>query len=505
MKNLIRQAAEWLDRPEIVLTDTPTAKGGAFYRQSVQRHGEALVAMTHDAHARTLLAVAKRADALPPGLSGVRLAGTGTAAALVCPLDAENAAALRELFPWTAPVSLRGRRTTIGCGDRLGLASSGHLAALRGFAATPVLAQQSMRELSLTGRTYRQVVDDATHHAFQSGYQDGYGADGDHLKTLADIDTALDAGMPMITLDLSDVMDPGVATRSDSEVNAAYDALPADMRDLLRSTYADREFQIGYLALRLDAMTVRRCALTYRRALDFAAEVDAHLRRRRGDRYDLEISVDETIVPTLPAHHFFIARELERRGVAVASLAPRFIGEFQKAIDYRGDLDEFARQFADHAEIARAAGYRLSVHSGSDKFSAFPAIGRLSDHRLHLKTAGTSWLEAVRVIARHEPALFRDMLRRSLASFTQSNLLYHVGADPARIPDAATMADDALPTLLDHDDARQVLHIAYGKLLAAPGIRQPFFQAMHRHRQAYHDGIKTHFEHHLVALGVPCR
>lgn len=97
-------------------------------------------------------------------------------------LTAKNAKSLRSFLPWTGPQALGTRGISLGLGDRLGLASPGHLKAIGGTAVRPVLAQQSMRELELTDRTYGDVLDAATWAVFQAGYQSGYGADGDHLK-----------------------------------------------------------------------------------------------------------------------------------------------------------------------------------------------------------------------------------------------------------------------------------------------------------------------------------
>ena len=359
-------------------------------------------------------------------------------------LSAANARVLHEVFPFTAPISLRQRPTTVGCGDRLGRATPGHIRALKGYAASPVLAQQSVRELTLTHRDFPGVVADASFLVFQEGFEDGYGADGDHLKNIRDIDTALDAGMPMITLDLTEVMATAPAAWTADKVDAAFDALDASLKERVRREYEGKQFELPGCRVGFAAVDARRCALMYGRALDFAAEVDRHLRQRRGAAYDLEVSIDETTTPTLPSHHLFIAAELQRRGVAVTSMAPRFVGEFQKGIDYIGDLGEFEAQFSVHCAIARARGnYKISVHSGSDKFSAYPAIGRHTGMRLHLKTAGTSWLQAVRVIARANPPLFRRMLARAIAWFPEAAKLYHVKADPASIPSVDALPDAA--------------------------------------------------------------
>ncbi|MCK4981352.1 MAG: hypothetical protein KAS17_00440, partial [Victivallaceae bacterium] len=169
----------------------------SFYKNSINKKDNAIIAMFRDHKTRFLMVFSNREDGVIAEFSGEQIGDCDTITRK-CPLDEHNAKVLRKLFTWTAPVSLRDRKTTIGCGDRLGLATAGHIAAAKQFEVTPVLAQQSIRELELTGRTYRQVVDDATFMVFQTGYKEGYGADGDHLKTIEDIDVALAADMLMI-------------------------------------------------------------------------------------------------------------------------------------------------------------------------------------------------------------------------------------------------------------------------------------------------------------------
>ncbi len=421
-------------------------------------------------------------------------------------LSTENARTLHSLFPFTAPVSLRERTTTIGCGDRLGLATPGHVRAIAGYDASPVLAQQSIRELTLTGRDYPGVVADASFMVFQEGYERGYGADGDHLKTIKDIDTALAAGMPMITLDLTEVMTPEPASWSAARIEEEFARLAADTKKHVLETYADRTIDLAGHAVAIPKLEAMRCALMYGRALDFSREVDQHLKKNRGNQYDLEISIDETTAPTLPAHHLFIASELLRRGVAVSSLAPRFIGEFQKGIDYIGDLAEFERQFAVHCAIAKARGnYKVSIHSGSDKFATYPAIGKHTGMRVHLKTAGTSWLEAVRVISWTNPVLFRRMLKTAFDCFPDATKLYHVTTNLKAIPAAETVPDADLERYVNAPDSRQLLHITYGGLLKDPGIRPDFFATLAANEERHYAALEKHIGRHVQLLGVPAK
>ena len=124
----------------------------------------------------------------------------------LCDTTAANAAALREALPFLAPQPL-GLRKSAGCGDRLGLATPGHIRAVRRSAMAPILAQQSMRENARTGRTPQQVMDDAMWGVFQEGWRAGFGADADHLKTSADFDVCAAAGYTFYTVDPGEYVD----------------------------------------------------------------------------------------------------------------------------------------------------------------------------------------------------------------------------------------------------------------------------------------------------------
>ena len=421
-------------------------------------------------------------------------------------LSYENYLAAAEYLPFMKPSSLRDKTTTIGCGDRLGAANPGHIRAARDFDISPVLAQQSIRELNLTGRTYPQVVRDAAYSVLQEGYDSPYGADGDHLKTLADIDIALAAGMPMITLDLTEVMNPAPAQWSDEAVRSAFSGLPQTVQDRVLRDYAGKTFRLGDISLTITESEARRCALMYWKALDFTAEVDARLRSKRGDAYDLEVSIDETTAPTVPSHHLFIASELKRRNVTLNSLAPRFVGEFQKGIDYIGNLAEFERQFIVHCEIAKAFGdYKVSIHSGSDKFSAYPVIGRHTGLRVHVKTAGTRWLEALRAVSLGDPALFRDLLAKAYHYYPEALKLYHITPDLSKVPEAPAIKNEDLPDYLDLPESRQLLHVTYGGLLGDADVGKRFFSFLGNNEELHYHCVTSHLRRHIQLLGVPER
>ncbi|MBN1564234.1 MAG: hypothetical protein JXA10_10370, partial [Anaerolineae bacterium] len=169
-------------------------------------------------------------------------------------------------------------------------------------------------------------------------------------------------------------------------------------------------------------------------------------------------------------------------------------GKFEKGVDYIGDLDVFEQDFAVHAEIARQLGpYKMSIHSGSDKFSIYPIIARHTGQYVHLKTAGTSWLEALRVLAIHDVPLFREMLAYAMACYPTDRATYHVSAELAKVP--RDLADGDLPSLLDQFDARQVLHVTFGSLLDEFDGR--FFASLRANEDTYHDVLKLHFDKHI--------
>jgi hypothetical protein len=146
-------------------------------------------------------------------------------------------------------------------------------------------------------------------------------------------------------------------------------------------------------------------------------------------------------------------------------------------VDYIGDLAAFERDFAGHAAIARSLGpYKLSLHSGSDKFSIDEIAARLAAGPdgaplVHLKTAGTSYLEALRTLAVATPALFREILGLARERYETDRATYHVSARLDRVTAAEDLTDHELASLIDQFDARQVLHVTFGAVLAAFGGR----------------------------------
>ena len=423
----------------------------------------------------------------------------------ICPLTADNARALRVVVPNLNPVPL-GLDTSAGCGDRMGLATPGHIRAFNAVkkqsGTQPVAAifmQQSIREMTRTNRTPTDVMRDATWGAFEGGWRDRLGADADHLKTPADIDACAAEGFSFYTID------PGAHVDSEADT-AALDAIMRKVAALrwaeLESTsaemierYADRAFDLENQRIALSEETVWRAAAKYGNAIAHVTLMYRHL-VSKGIPFELEVSVDETETPTSHAEHIFIVSELKRLGVKWVSLAPRYVGRFEKGVDYIGDLKALEADLAGHAAIARAFGpYKLSLHSGSDKFSVYPLIVAAARGLVHLKTAGTSYLEGLRAIARVNAPLFRDLLALAIERYPIDCASYHVSADVAKVARPETLRDAELPGILDQFDTREALHVTFGSALAQYGddIRGTLIA----HEAEHYAALEAHFVKHL--------
>jgi hypothetical protein len=474
--------------------DFPNLTGWTVYAQSVvDADGTTFFLAKNDSDNSKRLGVLGR----DTGFEGTR---DEESEALLCPLSPTNASALRARLDWLRPVPL-GLQTSTGCGDRLGLATPGHIRSVRKAGGiAPILAQQSIRENARTGRTPQQVVDDALWGVVQEGWREPWGADADHLKTLDDIDICAAAGYTFYTIDPGDHVDNEAHTASFDVLQGKIHSLPWDELEdtpgALHERYLDRRFEVEAFGLEFDQTTLARAAAKYGRAIAHTVCMYRHLSHQT-QNFELEMSVDETETPTSAEEHFFIASELRRLGVNWVSLAPRYVGRFEKGVDYIGDLELFEADLEKHAAIARVLGpYKLSIHSGSDKFSIYPIIAQLTNDLVHLKTAGTSYLEAVRAVAQVEPALFREILTLAIERYPEDRATYHVSAELSQVPTHNSLTDSELPHLLDRFDAREVLHVTFGSALARYG--EQLLSVLAAHEEAHYAALEKHFDKHLA-------
>ncbi len=207
--------------------------------------------------------------------------------------------------------------------------------------------------------------------------------------------------------------------------------------------------------------------------------------------------MDETDSPQTPLEMLFILAMIAEEGIPAQTIAPKFTGRFNKGVDYVGDVAQFAREFNEDICIIRhavaafglPANLKLSVHSGSDKFSIYGPIAkalRRHDAGLHLKTAGTTWLEELIGLALSGPdglAIAKECYAGALARFDEMTGPYAtvIDIDPSALPTAEAVnawTGEQFAAAMKHDQScpdynpsfRQLIHVAY-KIAAQMGDR----------------------------------
>lgn len=291
---------------------------------------------------------------------------------------------------------------SFGIGDRFGQEGEALLAAIlkakeQGVNITPVW-NKSHREHSIIGTKPADARREADQAVKVCGWTGPYFVDADHigLKTVGQFVHHSD----FFTLDVADFI-----------------AKTANERDVDSFVRKHRKY-VGKLSVEgLDTGfdvtegRIRAAAGKFLLAVEQAAAIYRHIETVKGkDNFITEISLDETAEPQTPVELFFILAAVAEKGIPVQTIAPRFVGRFNKGVDYAGSLAKFAGQFEqDLAVVAFAvrefglpANLKLSLHSGSDKFSIYGPINKALkkfDAGLHVKTAGTTWLEELAGLA----------------------------------------------------------------------------------------------------------
>lgn len=481
--------------------------GAELYEKSIHRNGGDLLFIIRQGIEKYLIILPENGSVSNSDFKGEDLT-VGSLTIKKCELTHENARILRNIFDFANPV-LIGKTDSYGFGDRLGNAGPAHLKAVKGTRFKPVLAQQSIRELERTKRTPEEVMDAASWSVFQEGFHGGFGADADHLKTTDDIDYMKKAGFTMFTIDPSDYVVNEASRQDESELQKLFEELPwkslKDNPENLINHYLNKEIELdtGY-TIDCSHSDILQGMVKYGRVITHTKMMAEYIETTYPDHpAELELSVDETDVPTTLFEHYLVASELQRLGVELVSLAPRFSGDFEKGVDFKGDLEQFRKNYIQHLAIARSfGGYKLSVHSGSDKFSVYEVIGSINEGAVHVKTAGTSYLEALRTIAASNPELFRNILKFSLQRFNEDKKTYHISADLNEITNPDSVANDELTDYLDEDNARQVLHVAYGSVLSgdfeeASDFKEQIWQTLEKEEALHYQYLQAHFDKHL--------
>jgi hypothetical protein len=358
---------------------------------------------------------------------------------------------------------------SLGVGDRFAHQAKAQLAACRMAAdrGTPVIPvwNKSNREHLIVGSEPASVREAADAAVCDLGWTLPYHVDADHIN-LATVDRFID-GSDFYTIDVA------------SEIGK-----PASPDDV--AAFVDRH---PGLARQIGAAAMTRTAEKYLSAVRQAGAIYRHIdEKREGRPFITEVSMDETDCPQTPPELLVILAAIADEKIPIQTIAPKFTGRFNKGVDYVGDVEQFEKVFAEDIEvIAHAvpqyglpANLKLSVHSGSDKFSIYPSIRRVlreTGAGVHVKTAGTTWLEELIGLAEaggEGLELARQVYAKAYADKEALCEPYAsvIDIDYARLPGPESVlqwTSNQYTGALRHDpsnpafnpDFRQLLHVGY--------------------------------------------
>jgi hypothetical protein len=370
-------------------------------------------------------------------------------------------------------------RYSIGIGDRFGLEGRAQLRALKraaneGVEVIPVW-NKSNREHTIIGTEPLAARREADSAVRDEKWLLPYFCDADHvgLKTVDRFVSVCD----FFTFDVADFIG---RSAPEHETQNFIEAL-SPLLGKLHHPGLDEPITLAIHDLRVFAKN-------YLLALQEAGTINEHLKKVKGEGcFVTEVSIDEATKPQTPAELYLLLAGLAHFGVGVQTIAPKFCGKFLKGIDYVGDVTAFIREFKSDlavVEIAKTAfelpsELKLSVHSGSDKFSLYPSMQTLLKQfnaGVHLKTAGTTWLEEVIGLAGHPQglAIAKKIYSRAFERIEELRKPYEtvVEINVSNLPNPAVVerwtSDDFVSTLR-HDqtnprlnlDLRQLVHIAF--------------------------------------------
>jgi hypothetical protein len=380
-------------------------------------------------------------------------------------------------------------RYSFGVGDRFAHQAKAQLracllAAEQGADVVPVW-NKSHREHTIVGSQPGSVREAADSAVRELGWKKPYHVDADHIR-LETVDGFI-ASSDFYTIDVADAIGKAAAT----EAVAAFVDRHRDLAGRLQIPGIEEPFD----TTRAD---IERVAAKYLRAVQEAGAIYRQIVKAKGEgRFITEVSMDETDSLQTPPELLVILAALADEKIPLQTIAPKFTGRFNKGVDYVGDLAQFEKEFQqDLAVIAFAVGrfglpqnLKLSVHSGSDKFSLYAPIRRAlarSGAGLHIKTAGTTWLEEVIGLAESEGEgleVAKEIYTKALEKRDALCAPYAavIDIDPNKLPSpqvvqgwtsqqfvAALRHDPSCPQFNPH--VRQLIHVGY-KIAAQMGQR----------------------------------
>ncbi|MGA2172914.1 MAG: tagaturonate epimerase family protein [Sedimentisphaerales bacterium] len=410
---------------------------------------------------------------------------------------------------------MRLGRYSFGVGDRFGLEGRAQLWAImqakkRGIDVTPVW-NKSYREHTIIGSGPASVRAEADDAVKSLGFEASYFVDADHVG-LDNVDLFVDSS-DFFTLDVADFIGREV---SEDKLNGFADKygkyIPSVEIPQIKEPIEVTKEQL---------LQVGRKFLA---AVEQAGHIYRHIKSRKGIDIVIEVSMDETDTPQTPAELLFILAMIADEGIPAQTIAPRFTGRFNKGVDYAGDVLQFARDFEESIAVVKFAagefglssGLKLSVHSGSDKFAIYEPISealKKFDAGVHIKTAGTTWLEEIAALAEAGSdglRIAKDIYNRAYEQMDGLCKPYATVIDikKERLPSpqavngwSSEQYSEALRHNTDCDgynpDFRQLMHVAYK---VAAQMKERYIGAVKENERIVSKAVQGNIYRHLEAV-----
>lgn len=408
---------------------------------------------------------------------------------------------------------------SFGIGDRFGQQGKAQLAAIiktkeQGIDVTPVW-NKSFREHEIIGSKPTDTRQEAETAVKSLGWKDAYFVDADHIS-LKNVDFFI-ASSDFFTIDVADFIGQQIDQKKIDLFVRQHEKYIGEMTIL---GIEDR--------LLISKDKIEQIARKYLLAIEQAGKIYAHIYTQKSpDSFVTEVSMDETNQPQTPLELLFILSGLAQKEIPLVTIAPKFSGRFNKGIDYVGDVNQFAREFEQDVaviqyaikEFSLPADLKLSVHSGSDKFSIYQPIRRALkkfNAGIHIKTAGTTWLEELIGLAEaggEGLGVAKEIYGQALDRFDELSKPYATVIDIVKnqLPSSAVVdkwAEQDFVAALKHDPNnsrynthfRQLLHVAY-KLAAEMG--ETYLNLLTKYEQVIAKNVTENiFERHIKPIFI---
>jgi len=408
---------------------------------------------------------------------------------------------------------------SFGIGDRFSHQGKAQLQAMinakgQALQITPVW-NKSHREHTQIGTEPADVRAEADAAVKALGWEGSYYVDADHIG-LANVDLFVDSS-DFFTLDVADFTGQAANEADIKAFVSKYNKYAGSL------TIAGIEEKLTITAEQIEAIAGK-----FLLAIKEAGKIYRHIEEAKGtDNFITEVSMDETDLPQTPIEMLFILAAIADEGIPAQTIAPKFTGRFNKGVDYVGDVRQFEKEFnQDLAVITFAVkefglpkNLKLSIHSGSDKFSLYKPINKALkkfDAGLHIKTAGTTWLEEIIGLAMAGGsglAIAKQIYRQALSRFDELCGPYEtvIDIDKAKLP-RPEIVDRWGPAeyadVLRHDQScdkynvnfRQLLHVAY-KIAAEMG--RDYLNALEKHEKVIAEQVTENiYQRHIKPIFI---